>query len=143
MARPGASFSRDQADWRGTAEQYVTGPHWPAHRVLENVRPWPAAALDAPLRGQESIDLMASMAAETAPSRTAHGRIDLAMVLVAGLGAGVVATLAQIALWLAGNDSGTSAGRHSQLSAWLSLAGASSTMHVNAMQHRFTLSIEA
>jgi hypothetical protein len=124
MARPGASFSRDQADWRGTAEQYVTGPHWPAHRVLENVRPWPAAALDAPLRGQESIDLMASMAAETAPSRTAHGRIDLAMVLVAGLGAGVVATLAQIALWwLAGNDSGTSAGRHSQLIAWLSLVG--------------------
>jgi len=39
------------------------------------------------------------MTAETAPSRTAHGRIDLAMALVAGLGAGVVATLAQIALW--------------------------------------------
>lgn len=39
------------------------------------------------------------MTAEAAPPRTAHGRIDPVMALVAGLGAGVVATLAQIALW--------------------------------------------
>ncbi|WP_237763248.1 sodium:proline symporter [Thiobacillus denitrificans] len=39
------------------------------------------------------------MTAETVPPRTAHERIDPVMALVAGLGAGVVATLAQIALW--------------------------------------------
>lgn len=39
------------------------------------------------------------MTAETIPSRTAHGRIDPTMVLVVGLGAGVIATVAQIAMW--------------------------------------------
>jgi len=54
-----------------------------------------ARRLDAPLVSQESIDLMA----ETAPSKTAHGRIDPTRVLVVGLGAGVIATVAQIAMW--------------------------------------------
>lgn len=36
---------------------------------------------------------------ETAPSKTAQGRIDPTMVLVVGLGAGVIATVAQIAMW--------------------------------------------
>lgn len=57
--------------------------------------------LDAPLLGQESRDLLA----ETVPPQPAPGifgqggRIDLAMALVAGLSAGVLATLAQLVLW--------------------------------------------
>lgn len=57
--------------------------------------------LDAPLLSQESRDLLA----ETVPPQPAPGtfrqggRIDLAMVLVAGLSAGVLATLAQLVLW--------------------------------------------
>lgn len=57
--------------------------------------------LDAPLLSQESRDLLA----ENVPLRPAPdtfrqgGRIDLAMVLVAGLSAGVLATLAQLVLW--------------------------------------------
>ena len=39
------------------------------------------------------------MTAETAPPRTAHGRVGPVMALVTGLGAGVVATRVQIALW--------------------------------------------
>ena len=60
-----------------------------------------AHLLGSPLVGQENIDLMT----ETLPPRTAlgrwreRGRIDPVMVLVAGLGAGVIATVAQLALW--------------------------------------------
>lgn len=60
-----------------------------------------ACWLDAPLLSQESRDLLA----ETVPPQPAPGtfrqggRIDLAMVLVAGLSAGVLATLAQLVLW--------------------------------------------
>ncbi len=57
--------------------------------------------LGAPLLGQESIDLMT----ESVPlkpalgARREQGRIDPAMVLVAGLSAGVLATLVQLILW--------------------------------------------
>jgi hypothetical protein len=39
------------------------------------------------------------MTAETVPPGPAHGRIDPVMAVVAGLGAGVIATVAQIAMW--------------------------------------------
>lgn len=61
-----------------------------------------AQLLSAPLAGQETTDLMAI---SVAPRRAArgrlreHGRIDPAMVLMAGFGAGVIATAVQIALW--------------------------------------------
>jgi hypothetical protein len=60
-----------------------------------------ARLLRAPLAGQETSELTA----ETMSPRAAFGllrkgrRIDPAMVLVAGIGAGVVATVAQLALW--------------------------------------------
>lgn len=54
-----------------------------------------ARRLKSPLVGQESVDLMA----EDVPPGAARRRIDPTMVLVAGLGAGVVATLAQWVLW--------------------------------------------
>jgi hypothetical protein len=60
-----------------------------------------ARLLGASLVGQENIDLMA----ETPPPRPWRGlrrelgRIDPAMVLVAGVGAGVIAALTQLALW--------------------------------------------
>lgn len=56
-----------------------------------------ARLLGAPLVGQERIDLMA----ETAPPRPVHTRWRIApvMVLVVGLGAGVIAKVAQLALW--------------------------------------------
>ena len=60
-----------------------------------------ARLLRSPLVGQETIDLMAqSVPPQAAPGwRLERGRIDPAMVLVAGLGAGVIATVAQLALW--------------------------------------------
>ena len=60
-----------------------------------------ARLLRSSLVGQETLDLMA----ETVPPKAAfgwrreRGRIDPAMALVAGIGAGVIATLAQLALW--------------------------------------------
>lgn len=60
-----------------------------------------ARLLKSPLVSQENIDLMAA----TTPPKAAlgrwqePGRIDPVMVLVTGLGAGVVATVAQFALW--------------------------------------------
>lgn len=60
-----------------------------------------AHLLRAPLVSQENIDLMA----KTTPPRPSlgrlwkRGRIDSAMVLVAGLGAGAIAAVAQLALW--------------------------------------------
>lgn len=60
-----------------------------------------ARLLRSSMMGQETIDLMA----ETVPPRAAigrwreRGRIDPAMALVAGIGAGVIATVAQLALW--------------------------------------------
>lgn len=60
-----------------------------------------ARLLRSSLVGQETFDLMA----KTVPPKAAlgrrreRGRIDPAMALVAGIGAGVIATLAQLALW--------------------------------------------
>lgn len=60
-----------------------------------------ARLLRSSLVGQETLDLMAG----TVPPKAAlgwrreRGRIDPAMALVAGIGAGVIATLAQLALW--------------------------------------------
>lgn len=54
-----------------------------------------ARLLRSPLVSQKTIDLMA----KTVQPRPAHRRIDPAMVLVAGLGAGVIATVAQLVLW--------------------------------------------
>lgn len=60
-----------------------------------------ARLLRSPLVGQENIDLMA----ETVQPGAAYGwwrqrgRIDPALVLLAGLGAGLIAALAQLALW--------------------------------------------
>ena len=54
-----------------------------------------ARLLSSSLVSQETVDLMAT----TAPPRSAHGRLDLAMLLTVGLCAGVIATLAQLALW--------------------------------------------
>ena len=60
-----------------------------------------ARLLRSSLVGQETLDLMA----RTVPPKAAlgwrreRGRIDPAMALVAGIGAGVIATLAQLALW--------------------------------------------
>jgi hypothetical protein len=60
-----------------------------------------ARLLRSSLVGQETLDLMA----KTVPPKAAfgrrreRGRIDPAMALVAGIGAGVIATLAQLALW--------------------------------------------
>ena len=57
-----------------------------------------ARQLGAPLVGQETIDLLADEA-PPAPGRWEGGRIDPAMALVVGLGAGVIAVVAQLALW--------------------------------------------
>jgi hypothetical protein len=54
-----------------------------------------ARLLSSPLVSQVTIDLMA----KTAPPRPEYGWIDLAMMLTVGLGAGVLATMAQVALW--------------------------------------------
>lgn len=60
-----------------------------------------AGLLGAPLVSQENIDLQAengSSRAASGPLRE-RGRIDPMMVLVAGLSAGVLATLVQLVLW--------------------------------------------
>ena len=60
-----------------------------------------ARLLKAPLAGQENIDLMA-VAVTPGPARgrlRQRGRIDPSLALVVGLGAGVIATAAQLALW--------------------------------------------
>ncbi len=70
-------------------------------RIMEQGGEGLARLLRSPLVGQKNIDLMA----ETVPPRAAvgrwreRGRIDPAMVLVVGIGAGVIATVAQLALW--------------------------------------------
>lgn len=60
-----------------------------------------AGLLGAPLVGQENIDLLAASAPATAGfgGQRERGRFDPVMVLVAGLGAGVLATVAQLLLW--------------------------------------------
>jgi hypothetical protein len=60
-----------------------------------------ARLLGAPLIGQETIDLLAETAVPRAvPGRwREHGRITPALVLLVGLGAGTVATVAQLFLW--------------------------------------------
>jgi hypothetical protein len=60
-----------------------------------------ARLLKAPLAGQENIDLMAAAVAPN-PARgrvRQRGRIDPSLALIVGLGAGVIATAAQLALW--------------------------------------------
>lgn len=70
-------------------------------RIMEQGGKGLARLLRSPLVGQENIDLMA----EAVPPRfkhgwcRAHGRINLAMALFAGLWAGVIATVAQLILW--------------------------------------------
>lgn len=57
-----------------------------------------ARRLAAPLVGQQTIDLMADDASpETSSGR--RGWVDPAMTLAVGVGAGVVATVAQLVLW--------------------------------------------
>lgn len=59
-----------------------------------------ARLLSSPLVSQENIDLMAETPPRTALWRwRERGRIDPAMALAAGIGAGVVATVAQLAMW--------------------------------------------
>lgn len=61
-----------------------------------------ARRLHSPLMGQENIDLLAADAGSEARwwwRWRDGGRIDLAAVLAAGLGAGVIATAAQLAMW--------------------------------------------
>ena len=60
-----------------------------------------ARLLKAPLAGQENIDLMA-VAATPGPARgrlRQSGRIDPTLALAVGLGAGMIATAAQLVLW--------------------------------------------
>ena len=54
-----------------------------------------ARLLGSPPVSQKTIDLMA----KTVPTRPAHRRIDLAMVLTVGFGAGALVSAAQLALW--------------------------------------------
>jgi len=60
-----------------------------------------ARLLGAPLVGQENVDLMAASTPTKHFRGSAHegGQINPMMVLVAGLGAGVLATVAQLVLW--------------------------------------------
>jgi hypothetical protein len=60
-----------------------------------------ARLLESPLLSQENIDLMAAtiLPKTTIWRRQESGRIDPVIVLIAGLGAGVVATVAQFVLW--------------------------------------------
>jgi hypothetical protein len=60
-----------------------------------------ARRLGSRLAGQENIDLMASIVPPTkgGEGSRACGSTNLAMVLFAGLGAGVIATVAQSAMW--------------------------------------------
>lgn len=60
-----------------------------------------AALLGAPLLSQENIDLLAENIPAQAVSSAwrERGRVDPVMVLVAGLSAGILATLAQLVLW--------------------------------------------
>jgi hypothetical protein len=60
-----------------------------------------ARLLKAPLAGQENIDLMATAVTPgvTRRSLRQRGRIDPSLALFAGLGAGVIATAAQLVLW--------------------------------------------
>lgn len=70
-------------------------------RIMEAGGQGLARLLGARLIGQQNIDLMAANAApRPGPGRWLEGgRIDPVMVLVVGLGAGVVATVAQLGLW--------------------------------------------
>lgn len=60
-----------------------------------------ARRLDAALVGQENIDLMAEKEAPKAMSghMWEGGKINLLILLIVGIGAGILATVAQIALW--------------------------------------------
>jgi hypothetical protein len=60
-----------------------------------------ARLLGAPLMKQETIDLLADSTQPLLAPRALQGRlwINAAMVLVVGLGAGVIATVAQLVLW--------------------------------------------
>lgn len=60
-----------------------------------------ARLLGAPLVGQENIDLMAENLSPTPAhgSLREGGRIDPAMALITGVGAGILATVAQLVLW--------------------------------------------
>jgi hypothetical protein len=70
-------------------------------RVMEQGGKSLARLLHSPLVSQETVDMQAT----AVPPRVAAGRwrergsIDPAMVLVAGVGAGVIATVVQVALW--------------------------------------------
>lgn len=93
-------------------------------RLMEQGGEALARLLRAPLVGQENIDLMAGAApsANSFRPRRESGRIgiDLAMVLVSGLAAGVLATVAQLVLWwLAGIPLADSLFRDARLTAAL------------------------
>ncbi|HEX5803849.1 MAG TPA: SRPBCC family protein [Azospira sp.] len=72
-------------------------------RVMEQGARGLAGRLGAPLLSQETVDLLA--AARPAPASAApgrwrqQGRIDPLVALIVGVGAGVVATIAQLLLW--------------------------------------------
>ncbi len=69
-------------------------------RVMEHGGEGLARWLGAPLLGQENIDLMAQTITPRAwPAQQERGRIEPVLALVAGLGAGMIATVAQLVLW--------------------------------------------
>lgn len=71
-------------------------------RVMEQGGHGLAGRLGVPLVSQETVDLLATVVlpASAAPgSWKQQGRIDPAMALIVGIGAGVVATAAQLLLW--------------------------------------------
>jgi hypothetical protein len=86
-----------------------------------------ARLLGARLLSQETVDLLAGAVSARAGAvwRWERGRIDLAMALVVGVGAGVIATGAQVAFWwLAGRPVLETLLRDAQLTAAL-IMGAS------------------
>lgn len=92
-------------------------------RVMEQGGEGLARRLGSPLVSQETIDLLAAPLPPPAGGpRRQRGRIDPAMALVAGIGAGVIATGTQLMLWwLAGMPLAPTLFRDARLTAALVL----------------------